>query len=408
MGASGRAPGRLPKDVVGGAGAGFKGSFAPAAFTVAVARRILTVPPRGVIPSMSVIRPRPPTDPIMHEVPAAWTGGAADRFRDWVPRIEAARPRLAAPDTATAILAGYGTLRAPARRRESPLFALLASARRVREEVDRVVVVGDRPDRGLVDLLLAACCHPLHVHLSRAGRGGRPQVFTLGPEDDDDRVQGLLDLLAERTGDALRDAWSVVPTGPCADRRTGLLLALLGSVRGTAGGDAGAAPEVDRASSAPTAAGEACLAPLLPAAIAGIDVVRILEGMAAMERRFAEAALGSNPVVTFVAVGRALAEGDGHAPPRRGLHPPPSWQGLAEWAAALGVVAPPTAAGAGHGTVLEVESCRRRPFGPDVPPQPPAVAAGLDAIRLPRADEHAVGQVLALLALAARLDRLVG
>ena len=34
----------------------------------------------------------------------------------------------------------------------------------------------------------------------------------------------------------------------------------------------------------------ACFTALLPAAIAGIDVVRLLEGMAAMERRFSEAA----------------------------------------------------------------------------------------------------------------------
>jgi glucose-6-phosphate isomerase len=46
---------------------------------------------------------------------------------------------------------------------------------------------------------------------------------------------------------------------------------------------------------------------LLPASIVGIDVVRLLEGAAAMNRRFREAPVAENPVLQYVGVGH-LAE----------------------------------------------------------------------------------------------------
>jgi glucose-6-phosphate isomerase len=51
---------------------------------------------------------------------------------------------------------------------------------------------------------------------------------------------------------------------------------------------------------------------LLPASIVGIDVVRLLEGAAAMNRRFREAPVADNPVLQYVAVSH-LAEVDGGA-----------------------------------------------------------------------------------------------
>lgn len=363
---------------------------------------------------MSVIRPKPPTDPILHRPPPAWPdAAAAGRFAAAVERLEGLRGRVPPEaDGAASLLAAYGTRAAPAPRRASALFAILDAARRVREGVDRVVVLADRPERSIVDLLLATCCHPFHDQLERPERGGRPRVFTLGEDDDADRVQGVIDLLGDRTGDAIERRYALCAVGACRAPGT---RACRAAVEGHAAAleplrvrcaAAGTVPPADDPPLLLPVAGSsdgACFPALLPAAIAGIDVVRLLEGMAAMERRFREAPLDANPVVTFVAVARALAEAGG-PPVRRQLLPPRHWPGLAVWAAGLAAAdgAPPTLAFA---TAVTVGESRRRlePWSGDVAA---AAAAAFDAIRLPRADEHAIGQLLALLRLARGLEAL--
>ena len=380
-----------------------------------------------------MIRPKPPTDPIHHR-PPTWPGAeggdVARRYGEWVARLDRLRAGLAAAvPAATGLLDAYGTLRAHADRRGSTLFGLLDVARQVRDSVDRVVVVGDGPCRALVDLLLATCCHPFHDRLPRSDRGGRPCFLALSPEDDDDRVQGALDLLVSRSGDRLADAWGLVVVGPASDSRTARLATLFAAVgrprEPGAGGPAPASitarivaggthssPDIGpecRDLALPAVGGTAegaCFTALLPASIAGIDVVRVLEGMAAMERRFGEAALEANPVVTFVATGRALvAAGDDAWRP---LHAPRHWPGLAEWAAALGARRPVPPSDPRRGTAIVVDACRRRPFGDAATPRPPSSAGGVDTIVLPLADEHTLGQLLALLRLASLLDGLAG
>jgi hypothetical protein len=284
----------------------------------------------------------------------------------------------------------------------------------VREAVDRVVVVADRPERSVVDLLLATCCHPFHDHLERPERGGRPRVFTLGEDDDADRVRGLIDLLGDRAGDAIDRRVAVCEVGACRTPSSRRCLAALEAhapslpvlrVRCSA---AGSVPPADAPTLLlPVAAGaaEACFPALLPGAIAGIDVVRLLDGMAAMERRFREAPLHANPVVTFVAVGSALAAAGG-PPVRRHLLAPPHWPGLAAWAGCL-APADPTLPALGFATAVTVGESRRR-LDRSAGDGPALAAAGFDALHLPRADEHAMGQSLSLLRLARRLEEREG
>ena len=58
-------------------------------------------------------------------------------------------------------------------------------------------------------------------------------------------------------------------------------------------------------------------------------------------------------------------------------------------------------------TAVRVAECRRHLDGEGLDP-PPSPASAHDAIALPRADEHTVGQVVALVRLAARLESLAG
>lgn len=372
---------------------------------------------------MSVLRPRPPTDPIEHLPPAgvlSADGRVDPDWRAWIDRAEKVRDAVASSSATAAegLLAAYGTLRNRARRRDSALFGILEVARRVRESVDRVVVIGDRADRALVDLLLATCCHPRHDDLPRHERGGRPRIWTLGPDDDDDTVQGVLDALGTPTGDGLLDAWGVMPIGRCREAFTQDCVALFAAavhppghvmlpVPGTPGGDPVALSPRDAGAS-----GEFPAATLLPAAVAGIDVVRFLEGSVAMARRFREAPAGSNPVVSLAIVGRWLTSGaTSESVPRRRLVVPGRWHGLRVWHDQW--IAPAEAGTpgieTGFATPIRVAELRRAPFAA-IPrastSAPPSRAedCGVDRLLLPRCDEHTLGQLLEALRLAAALE----
>jgi glucose-6-phosphate isomerase len=184
--------------------------------------------------------------------------------------------------------------------------------------------------------LFEACCHPCHNDLPRGERGGRPRLSFEGFNMDNDSAQGLLDVVAPHgrpRGDDLLDRWAVLVVSKSGGTletaaATRLFLAtLLDAVGGDVTrlaqvvvpitGRTGRLAELARAIGCPevfdipdgvggrfsvlTAVG------LLPAAIVGIDVVRLLEGAVAMNRRFREAPVADNPVLRFVGVGH-LAE----------------------------------------------------------------------------------------------------
>ena len=398
---------------------------------------------------MSVLRPRPPTDPIEHHPPPgvlSADGRTDPRWQAWLDRAEQVRGAVAsACGTETeGMLEAYGTTRSQAHRRDSALFGILAAARQIRESVDRVIVIGDRADRALVDLLVSTCCHPRHDGLPRHERGGRPRIWTLGPDDDDDTVQGILDALGPQTGDWLLDAWGVVQAGPCREAFTqdcvGLFAAAPDSTgRPGAGPTLVVAAAVDpsgpgavsvaavsgdapiSATSAQACAGVFTAASLLPAAIAGIDVVRLLEGAAAMARRFREAPADVNPVVSLALAGRWLAaapDARGGAPRRR-LLPPRRWRGLVEWQSARTAPpaphAPPAAVEEWFTTPIRVAACRRAPFATispggtaDLPRRRQGAATSADQLLLPRCDEHTLGQLLEGLRLAAAVESGLG
>ncbi len=423
---------------------------------------------------MSAIRPRPPTDPVHHRPAARLTAPSAPWHVRWQTVLAAGelvrRDLLATariPD-ADRLLAAYGTTRSTALRRDSELFAILDAARRIRESVDRVVVVADCAERAAIELLLATCCHPLHNELPRDQRGGRPRCTTLGGIPEDDRLQGTIDCLTPRSGDLLLDAWGLVVAGrgtaPATQATATLLrdrlrrevfpvpgaalgralegrLALVGTLPDEGVTPAGPA-EGTILPLPPGAIGPAAVfsaACLLPASIAGIDVVHLLEGAAAMLRRFREAPPDTNPVLSCAAV--ALLVGDGACrsgaslpavAARRRIRPPDSrWEGLIRWHTTLPRPSAVSESGPRPSddlqtaawidcalrTDIEVLAQRRDPFleSGSLPTVVPAVADACgelfpfdchsaDTIVLPRIDEHAIGQLLQMLLLAAEVE----
>jgi len=297
---------------------------------------------------MSVVRPKPTVDPIEYDPTAVFaTGGITQRD------LSALGERLAAARVET--LADVGRWRAgraagdapldpafidlPERllaayvddRSTSELFAILNAARRIREAVDRLVVLGIGGSYMGTRALFEACCHPCHNELPRGERGGRPRLAFEGFNVDNDSAHGLLDLVAPAgrpRGDDLLDRWAlavVSKSGGTLETAVATRL-FLEALSASVGDDASVLAErvvpitgrsgrladlarslgcrdvfeipdgVGGRFSVLTAVG------LFPAAVVGIDVVRLLEGAAAMNHRFREAPVEENPVLRFVGV----------------------------------------------------------------------------------------------------------
>jgi glucose-6-phosphate isomerase len=362
----------------------------------------------------------------------------------------------------------------------SDLARLLKTARRIREAVDRVVLLGDRELLAGPRAVFEACSHPHHNELPRCERGGRPRLSFGGCDFDNDATQGLLDLVAPRRDaggvasgpqDAvdLLDRWGMVVVdrgggafGTAATMRV-FLATLLGQMGDGAAElvvpiTAAAAPltEVARrigcveAFSLPPGGGPTSVftaAGLLPSAIVGIDVVRLLEGAVSMHRRFREAPVAANPVLQFAGVAHLADTRLGG--PRPMLVP---WnsrlEGVCRWydllragSALSGSVADPGRPRRADGplvTRLRVAEPRRDRLslpavellaadedqlaglvGTTWPAlQDAAVTAAREAevaagrptadLLLPRLDEHAVGQLLEMLMLATLVESRLG
>jgi len=396
---------------------------------------------------MSVIRPRPPTDPIIVEPAAASPQPPVGRAAGptGAERPEREGPRPATRQQPADMLADY-RLQRPA----SQLHAVLQAARLIRDRCDRVIVIAEAGEMLAARTLLAACCHPFHDALPRAERGGRPRILFSGGVLANDRDQGLLDLVAPAgrgSADDLLDRWAVVvvanssiPVSVAAAARL-FVDTLAAQVGGrcpslaervvTVGAplaflaeSLGGHPPLPLPAACAGARSVFSAAALLPAAIAGVDVVRVLEGAVAMNSRTSEAPRDENPVARFLLSDPA---GDGPTAPTgrlpRLVAADEQLGPICAWFECLGE---PVAADAPPTATIRVTGGepRRDPLGlssagpwwtgvrgleleglegcswPDLARRETPAPARAE-IRLPRIDEHAVGQLLQLLLLAA-------
>jgi glucose-6-phosphate isomerase len=236
-----------------------------------------------------------------------------------------------------------------AHRKFSLLGSILTTARRLRETVDRVVVIG--PPRMVLAAraLLAAGGHPYHNELTRGQRGERPRIYLLPAVADNDAVQGLLDILPQgRLLRSLEERWGLVALDWQSDEEDEshqLTLGLfhlfwdalqktttateepnLAAVVGPKSSPLHALAEslgiaqiiTDTSHRPPTPPPAACRIPptadcfhpgvLLTASLMGIDVVNLLIGAAAMNDRFATSVVGDNPALDLAGLCHLLAE----------------------------------------------------------------------------------------------------
>jgi glucose-6-phosphate isomerase len=216
-------------------------------------------------------------------------------------------------------------------RESSDLGRILKTASRLGELVDKVVVLGIGGSSSGAGALMKACCHPYHNELGRDQRGGKPRLYFAGNNIDNDRSQGLLEFLEfDSRGDGLEGKWAIVVISHRGDpletavsfRQFYNKLKLLVGEKQLADYVVPVTCETSKLASLADAIDckERYLIPegignrfgvfsavgLLPAAILGIDVVKLLESASAMNTHFRTAKMGQNAVMDYVAVNHLL------------------------------------------------------------------------------------------------------
>ena len=219
-------------------------------------------------------------------------------------------------------------------RAASELGRIFTTAERLKKLVDRVVVLGIGGSYMGAKALLEACCQPYYNELSRADRGGNPRMYFEGNNLDNDATRGLLHLLGRGGSDSVDDRWAIVvisKSGGTLETAVAFrqfAAALKESAGGNAlsmarrivpvTGDSGALADLAQALGCspddtfpvPDGVGGRfsvlSAVGLVPAALMGLDVVRLLEGAAAMNDHFRKAAPAENVVLQYVGAAHLL------------------------------------------------------------------------------------------------------
>jgi glucose-6-phosphate isomerase len=220
----------------------------------------------------------------------------------------------------------------------SELGRLLRIAQRLREEAGRIVVLGIGGSYLGAKALIDALCHSYHNEMPSQLRLNHPRMYFEGNNVDNDALHELIELLdntlvdpnipEERwglivvsksggtleTAAAFRVLWRELAR--CYGARSELLRRLVVPVTGPSGklrawfhaqgyGD-------DEILTIPDDIGGrySVFTPvgLLPAAVLGLDVRALLQGAAAMTKRFLEESFERNPVLQFAVVNHLLSE----------------------------------------------------------------------------------------------------
>ncbi len=195
-------------------------------------------------------------------------------------------------------------------RGRSELGHILAVGKRLRDAVDRFVLIDGGGNLRGARALFEAGCHPYHNELSRGDRGGRPRIYFVNQSSDNDAAQGLLDLLCHTRRPAdVSERWAiaVVGDGGEAVEISPILCCLVEALKNSCGGDERLLQEF----LLPIEGQGGCFsilsaAGLLPAAVMGMDIVQLLQGAAMMNERFRTAPPGDNPVLDFAAVSHVM------------------------------------------------------------------------------------------------------
>ncbi len=228
------------------------------------------------------------------------------------------------------LFADYETLRG-----ESQLGRILAVTKAMMAEVDRVVVLGIGGSYMGAKALMDGCCQPYFNELSRGERGSRPRIYFEGNNVDNDASQGLLHLLGTHRGQAatsVDDSWGVVVISKSGGtlETASAFRQYLAALEVSCGGDQEkvrrrlipVTGDSGKLHSFATELGCKDIFPvpdgvggrfsvlsavgLVPAALMGINVMKLLEGAKAMNEHFRTTPASQNIVLQYTAVNHLM------------------------------------------------------------------------------------------------------
>lgn len=215
----------------------------------------------------------------------------------------------------------------------SELGQIIACAKSLREQVDRVVILGIGGSYMGAKALMDSCCEPFFNELPKSLRGDRPKIYFEGNNVDNDASQGLLNLL-RTPNESGNDNWAIVvisKSGGTTETAVAFRQFLrefeaafgrkkvadwVVPVTGSSGKmfNLSEALGCRNRFRVPDGIGGrfsvTCAVGLVPAAVMGLDVVSFLQGAADMTTHFADAEGGANAVMDYVAINH-LAEQKG-------------------------------------------------------------------------------------------------
>ena len=220
----------------------------------------------------------------------------------------------------------------------SELGKVIRISNRLRETVDRVIILGTGGSYLGARALFDALCHTYHNEMPQKLRMGKPRIYFEGNNFDNDVLQDLCemldntcvepDIVGERWGMiVISEAGGTLETaaayralrgeaakfyGPKSEMIKKVVIPVTGPkgrlrdlarAEGYADDEIPTIPDdVGGRYSVFTAAG------LLPAAVMGLDVRAMLLGAATMTRRFLEEPFDRNPVLQFAAINYLMSE----------------------------------------------------------------------------------------------------
>lgn len=220
---------------------------------------------------------------------------------------------------------------------QSELGRVQTLANRLREQCDRVVVLGIGGSYLGARALFDALCHGYHNELPAASRMGTPRIYFEGNNVDNDAVTDLLDLFEQSCVDPeIRDErWGLVVVSKSGGTiETAVAYRLFrNEMKRFYGGSEQFQQLAVPVTGSPSKLRDLCKAEgiaetdilpipdsvggrysvftpvgLLPAAVMGLDVRALLLGAAAMTKRFLEEPFERNPVLQYAAVNFLMTE----------------------------------------------------------------------------------------------------
>ena len=220
----------------------------------------------------------------------------------------------------------------------SELGRVIRTANRLKENFDRVVVLGIGGSYLGARALFDSLCHSFHNEMPAKMRMGKPRIYFEGNSLDNDSLQEFFELLDNTCvePELFEERWGVVVTSKSGT--TIETAAAYRAVRAEAARYYGPKSEMYRHSIVPITGPKGKLRDLcradgfadedmltipdevggrfsvftpvglLPAAVMGLDVRALLLGAAAMTKRFIEEPFDHNPVLQFAAVNYLMTE----------------------------------------------------------------------------------------------------